>query len=46
MDLLIVNTSAEGASLVFIITILGIPLIVAFTGSTFVCGISWQYFGL
>ena len=26
--------------------LLGIPLIVAFTGSTFVCGTSWQYFGL
>ena len=30
----------------FIMILLGIPLIVAFTGSTFVCGTSLQYCGL
>ena len=33
-------------AVVLIMILLGIPMIVTFTGSTFVCGTSWQYFGL
>ena len=42
----LVYTFINSLAVAFIIILLGIPLIVAFTGSTFVCGTSWQYFGL
>ena len=40
-SVVILNFALPGSNLIIL---LGIPLIVKFTGSTFVCGTSWQYF--
>ena len=43
---IIILNLALSLAVAFINILLGIPLIVTFNGNTFICGTSWQYFGL